>query len=97
MQTILTKYTEFCVLCGRPKQEEHHLINGRGFRQLSEKHGLKIPICDAEHQVITDNPVAEKLSKIIGQLAYEKDRVAKGDTEDEARESFRKEFGRSYL
>ena len=48
-------------------------------------------------QRVHDNTTAEKLSKIAGQLAWEKHCVASGHTEDEARELFRKRYGRSYL
>jgi hypothetical protein len=46
---------------------------------------------------IHDNPMAEKMSKIIGQLAYEKRKVSEGMTEEQARESFRKRYSNSYL
>nr|DAW76340.1 MAG TPA: CcmH protein [Caudoviricetes sp.] len=46
---------------------------------------------------IHGNPMAEAMSKIIGQLAWEKRAVAEGQTEEEAREAFRKRYGESYL
>lgn len=103
-KTILTKYEEFCIFCGKPCYSEHHLLFGRGIRNLAEEDGIKVPICEQCHTSgmvtgrIHDNPMAEKLSKIAGQLAYEKHCIAiTGMTEDEAREAFRKRYGRSYL
>lgn len=100
---IVTKYNGYCVFCGRPSDEEHHLLFGRGIRELADEDGIKVPICGYCHtqspvaQRVHDNTIAEKLSKIAGQLAWEKHCVASGSTEDEARELFRARYGRSYL
>ena len=103
MKSILTGYTEYCLFCGRPTTATHHLLFGRGIRPLADKDGLTIPICDGCHNMgdklerIHDNPMAEKMSKIIGQLAYEKYMVAEGLNEKQARENFRHRYGHSYL
>ena len=105
MKSVLTKYNRFCIFCGKPTQTEHHLLFGIGIRELAEEDGLKIPVCDAEHNMaggtrqIHDNSIAEKLSKIAGQLAWEKEyyRSLYGNEDDPAREAFRERYGRSYL
>lgn len=103
MKSILTRYTEYCTFCGKPCYTDHHLVFGRGMRNLAEVDGLKVPACEQCHtsnsigEKIHGNPMAEKFSKIAGQLAYEKRKVAEGYTEEEARELFRKRYGRSYL
>ena len=103
MKSILTEYTDYCLFCGRPTTATHHLLFGRGIRPLADKDGLTIPVCDGCHNMgdklerIHDNPMAEKMSKIIGQLAYEKRKVSEGMTEEQARESFRKRYSNSYL
>lgn len=64
-----------------------------------------IPVTAREHRTgpiperIHDNPMAEKLSKLAGQLAYEKEYYKKlcEMDEDVAREAFRKRYGKSYL
>ena len=103
MKSVLTKYNGFCIFCGKPTQTEHHLLFG--IRELAEEDGVKIPVCDAEHNMaggtrqIHDNSIAEKLSKIAGQLAWEKEyyRSLYGNEDDPAREAFRERYGRSYL
>jgi hypothetical protein len=105
MKSVLTKYNGFCIFCGKPTQTEHHLLFGIGIRELAEEDGVKIPVCDAEHNMaggkrqISDNSIAEKLSKIAGQLAWEKEyyRSLYGNEDDPAREAFRERYGRSYL
>ncbi len=100
---IVTKFNGYCAFCGRPTEEEHHLLFGNGIRELAEKDGIKLPACSNCHtqnpviQRVHDNAMAEKLSKIAGQLAWEKHCVASGKTEDEARAEFMSRYGRSYL
>lgn len=95
MKGIVTKYNEYCIFCGKPKTEEHHLVFGRGMRQTAEEDGVKIPVCSNCHTMaggtsqLHNNPIAEKLSKMLGQAVWEK--------EYGSREEFRKRYGRSYL
>lgn len=95
MKGIVTEYENICIICGRAAEAEHHLIFGTAGRSLSEKYGLKVPICNGCHTMnekcrrIHDNPMAEKLSKMLGQAIFE----AKVGSRDD----FRKIFGRSYL
>lgn len=95
------EYQKYCAFCGRPCETEHHLIFGRGMRQLAEEDGIKLTVCGcchvSGHSRIHNNPMAEKLSKMLGQVAYEKERAFDGMNREEARESFRKRYGRSYL
>lgn len=103
MKSIVTKYTKNCAFCGRQTESPHHLIFGKGYRKLADEDGLTLPACDDCHMLnelirrIHDNPMAEKLSKMCGQLAYEKNKVAEGMSEDDAREMFRKRYGQSFL
>jgi hypothetical protein len=94
-KSIVTEYKEICFFCGRPAEGEHHLIFGTAGRELAEKDGLKVPTCNKCHNMgriterIHDNPMAEKLSKMLGQAIYEK--------EIGTREEFRRRYGKSYL
>ena len=94
---MITKYEQYCALCGSPKSDTHHLIEGRGYRQLADADGLTIPICRECHMKIHATPVAIRLGQIAGQLAFEKDRVSEGVLPDEAREQFRKRYNKSFL
>lgn len=102
-KSIVTEYMEVCAICGKPTQCVHHLIFGISNRALSDDDALILPMCNNCHNLaggtkaLHNNIVAEKLSKIIGQLAYEKRQVAKGFTEAEARDLFMTRYGRSYL
>lgn len=83
----------------------HHLIFGNGRRDLAEEDGIWIPCTDDEHTTgelarrIHDNSMAESLSKIAGQLAWESEyyRKAAGCGQFSARKAFRMRYGKSYL
>lgn len=94
-KSIVTDYDGICFFCGRQSEGEHHLIFGTAGRGLSEVDGLKVPTCNNCHNMgdvlnrVHDNPMAEKLSKMLGQAIFE-GRIG-------TREEFRKRYGKSYL
>lgn len=117
-RSIVTRYENFSTFSGSPMECIHHLLFGRGVRNLADDDGIWIPLLNAEHNMsskgikyqIHENPAAEKLSKIAGQLAWERkylaDRLAEcegvghqssEDWMDEAREAFRRRYGESWL
>jgi hypothetical protein len=97
MKTYITDYEKYCFLCGRPASEMHHLVYSGALRKLADDDGLFVPICRDCHNQIHNIGIAGKLSKVVGQLVYELNENAhKGDIQD-AREKFRKRYGRSYL
>ena len=102
---VQEKYNRYCFFCGTPVTNgEHHLVFGTSNRQKAEEDGLKVPICDDCHTTgikierIHDNPMAEKLSKMLGQMAYERNIIAeKGCSIEQAREYFRARYGKTYF
>lgn len=92
---IITEYERICAFCGRDTRTYHHLLFGRGIRELAEKDGIKLPCCDDCHTMneitrrIHGNSRAEDLSKMLGQVVWEK--------QYGSREEFRKRYGKSYL
>ncbi len=110
MRARLTEYTDICVVCGRRREAGHHMLFGTGMRELADVDNLLMPMCDDCHDMgerikrIHGNPMAERLSKIMGQLLYEKEFILEQMPENEqerirakARESFRNRYGKSYL
>lgn len=93
----------YCFFCQRPALHEHHLLFGKGVRNLADEDGIKVTTCDYCHTLgkvvdrIHDNQMAEKLSKMFGQAIFERNECAKGETLENAREKFRKRYGKSYL
>lgn len=77
-----------CYLCGSQISEEHHLIFGRGMRELSEQYGLVIQLCRACHEEMHRNKVMMAWSKAEGQRRFEA---------EHGHEEYMKIFGRNYL
>lgn len=82
-----------CIFCGKPYAEEHHIFFGTANRKISEKYGLKVPLCGEEHRESANSPhknrIVDLALKCWGQSLFEK--------EIGTREEFRKTFGKSYL
>ena len=99
-KVCVTKYMKYCLICGKPNPEIHHCIEGTASRPLCDQDGLVIPLCSEHHtgnQSVHMNHEMNVMSHIIGQLAWEKHAVAGGISEDDAREAFRRRYGKSYL
>lgn len=99
--------TKYCAICGYPANGVHHLIFGSD-RKKADKDKLYIPICDRCHVTgellfrIHDNPMAELLSKMLGQALFEKNYYKDlyyelRRDEDEARDVFIQRYGRNFL
>ena len=106
----VTDYEQYSVFSGVPTCTRHHLLFGRGIRNLAEQDGIWIPVTDGTINQIHGNPAAERLSKIAGQIAWERawmisQAALPFESEDEAydrlsrecREAFRKRYGQSFL
>lgn len=98
MKCELTDYKDICIICGRPREETHHLIMGISNRRLADEDNLVAPLCNECHTLVHRNSKLFCMSRIIGQLLWEREYVCKDDELfNEAREMFRKRYGKSYL
>ena len=59
-----------CYFCDMPAKAIHHIFEGRGKRQISEREGLTIPICTKCHFLIHNNHLKEKELKQTAQKAW---------------------------
>lgn len=97
---INMNYADYDLIDGTPNVERHHCIGGSN-RQLADEDGLWVPLTQEHHR--TGKVSAHKckevrvLLEIVAQLSYEKKLVAEGKSEVDAREIFRKRYGRSFL
>ena len=106
MNSIITDYQDLSAFSAAPAECRHHCVFGRGLRELANEDGLWVPLTNAEHNMnpngllyqIHGNPTAEKLSKMLGQVAWEKHTISQtGCNEVEARQFFMNRYGISYL
>ena len=105
-KSIITEFEDISAFSGRPREAYHHVIFGSGLRKLANEDRLILPLTHSEHNMGTStecihgNPAAEKLSKMVGQLAWEKEYYRSRtvpDGSDPAREAFRKRYSQSWL
>ena len=100
---MITKYNDYCIICGKPRQDIHHIFKGHKQRHLADEDGLMIPLCREHHEAVHQHKELNVLCEIIGQLAWERDYISEhsslpfDDMTEEAREAFRYRYGRSYL
>lgn len=98
---MITEFKELCIICNRPATEVHHLIYGQGMRAKADADGITAPVCRECHADIHAGDPAAHLSRIIGQLAWERWYLTDyGDAErldKEARAEFMRRYGISYL
>lgn len=111
MKSVVTNYEQYSVFSGKPAECQHHLLFGRGMREKADKDGIWVPLLNCEHNMsskglvyqVHENPAAERLSKIAGQLAWERQYLINkfqlpfDDLSAEARDAFRLRYGESYL
>ena len=104
-KSIVVDYDNFCAICGKPRDCDHHLVFGNGLRKLADEDGLFIPIDNGCHNMqytafrtgqIHDNSMAESLSKMLGECAWERYKIAEelADLRNRLNE-FTKENGRT--
>lgn len=97
---MITKY-DTCVICGAAQTIHHHHLLEGSKRGLATEDGLIIPLCAYHHDMsavsVHLSPEMNKMSKIIGQLAWERNYCAEGHTVDQAREEFIRRYGKAYI
>ena len=104
---MITDGTGLCALCGRRYvEEEHHLLFGTYGRALAEEDGITIPACKICHRLaektqdrIHDNPIAERLSKMLGQSIWGEQWLLQysdlgRDAKQRKDDAFRKRYGK---
>ena len=97
---MITEYNDYCIICGKPRTDMHHVFKGHKQRHLADEDELLLPLCREHHEgnmSVHNKKELNVLAEIIGQLAYEKKKCAEGYGEAASRESFRIRYGRSYL
>lgn len=95
----------YCQFCGKSDAKKHHLVFGTGLRDKADEDNIFIYACSECHVTgqrvedrIHDNPMAEKLSKMLGQCMWEKNYIEEhGCDSDTARSEFIKRYGRGYI
>lgn len=92
MQSIIDNGRR-CFICGRPATDVHHIFHGAGLRSVSEKYGLKVPLCREHHtagpEAVHVNADQDRRLKAYAQAVAMK---KYNWTADEFRAKFRKNY-----
>ena len=94
---MITEYENYCLICGKPRTDVHHLVYGNSKRRIADKDGLTMPLCRTHHEMMHNDKTMQIMSHIVGQLYFERNMCAVGLDTDMARESFLDRYGVSYL
>lgn len=94
------KSNKYCILCGKPAHGVHHWIFGKNHK-MADKDGIYSPICDECHLMgashIHDDPIAETLSKALGQVLYERNEALNGKDLPTIKREFRAKYTDCYF
>ena len=109
MKSIIVqdRYFDYCMICGQPKEEVHHICEGTANRRLSDEDKLVCPLCRKHHNEagmsVHHNKEMKVMSHIIGQQAWMMKYIVDHyelpfeDITEEAREAFRRRYGITYV
>lgn len=91
MKSILQTSKE-CWFCGNPDVVCHHVIHGRGYRQVSDEYGLTVWLCPKHHNMSDDGVHFNKARDLeLKQYAQKK------FEQKYSHELWMQEIGRNYL
>lgn len=94
---MITDYSDYCIICGKPRTDIHHCVFGNSKRRLADVDALTMPLCRDHHEAMHNDKGMQVMSHIVGQLLYERNYCAVGSELEDAREHFRHRYGKSYL
>lgn len=91
--SLLTTDMKHCIVCGTTQNIHiHHCIHGNGYRKLSDKYGLIVPLCATHHNMSNDGVhFNHELDEKIKGMAQKKFEMVYGH------EEWMRVFGRNYL
>lgn len=82
--SIMTKWTNYCMICGNPTVEMHHALYGSKHKQADEDH-LLMSLCPNHHNSskmsVHMNPEMKALSQMLAQVCWERQKLAQWYTE----------------
>ena len=97
MKAFITDYQDFCFVCGRPTNVKHHLIFGFARRRISDNDNILLPTCRDCHEYIHKHSVPARMSKVLGQVIWECNYLNQERDIRDARDEFRRRYGKTYL
>lgn len=109
-KSIITNFPDYCLICGKPREEMHHALYGNKHK-LADEDKLLMPLCNYHHQDskngIHYNKEMKALSQMLAQACWERHYLAEllsteidrptDDILKDARDHFFKRYGENFL
>ena len=107
-KSIMTKFMNYCMICGKPVEEVHHALYGNKHK-LADEDKLLMPLCRYHHNssnmCVHQNMEMKALSQMLAQACWEKQWLAENAYKDKgvegnlkaAKDAFFKRYGENYL
>jgi hypothetical protein len=92
IKSALVDDMDVCIVCGRPRENVHHVIHGTANRKISDRYGYVIPLC-VEHHTGGSGIHNNRDMNVYWKRQAQKHFEAHHGT----RQDFIKEFGKSWL
>lgn len=70
-RSIITKWMDYCMICGKPREHLHHALFNIGKRKLADKDLLLMPLCQFHHQDSKSGVHFNKEMKVLSQQLAE--------------------------
>ena len=91
-KSALVDDEEYCMVCGAPYPERHHVFFGTARRKISDRYRYFVPLCAEHHRGRTGAHQNRDFDIYLKKLAQKHFEANYGD-----RSAFIKVFGKSYL
>lgn len=86
-ESIITKWMQYCLVCGHPTEHVHHALYNVGKRKLADEDKLLIPLCRYHHQDSKNgvhfNAGMKVFSQALAQACWERNYLAEKLASDE--------------
>lgn len=112
-ESIITKWLQYCFVCGKPREDMHHVLFGSKHK-LADEDKLLIPLCRYHHQDskngVHNNQGMRVMSQALAQACWQRqylaEKLASGEdvghqsAEDwlkESADAFKARYGEYYM
>lgn len=79
-KSIITKWMQYCMVCGKPREHVHHALYNTGKRKLADQDHLLIPLCQYHHEDskngVHNNVGMKTLSQALAEAIWEREYLA---------------------
>lgn len=91
-KSVLVDDENYCMVCGLPNPERHHVFHGTANRKIADRYRYFVPLCGGHHRGNTGVHQNKDFDLYLKKLAQKHFEANNGDRND-----FIAIFGKSYL